>query len=65
MSAADLLDFYQSTFAKIGLLGTEVPAVGGSTAFSFAHENDTVTLTVTATKTGASYSLYAALRATP
>jgi hypothetical protein len=64
MSAADLLDFYQSTFAKVGLPGTEVPAVGGSTAFSFAHGNDTVTVTVTATKSGANYSIYAVLRAT-
>ena len=65
MSAADLLYFYQSAFAKTGLIATEVPAVGGSTAFSFTHSNDTVTLTVTSTKSGANYSLYAVLRATP
>ena len=64
MSAADLLDFYQSAFAKIGLTATEVPAVGGSTAFSFTHTYDTVTLTATSTKYGANYSLYAVLRAT-
>lgn len=64
MSAADLLYFYQSAFAKIGLTATEVPAVGGSTAFSFTHGNDTVTLTATSTKSGANYSLYAVLRAT-
>ncbi|MHC5797829.1 hypothetical protein ACVXZ4_16910 [Lacisediminihabitans sp. FW035] len=65
LAAPDLLDYYQSAFAKIGLYSTEVPAVGGSTAFSFAHGNDTVTLTVTPTKTGADYSIYAVLRATP
>lgn len=65
MSASDLLDFYQSAFAKIGLTATEVPAVGGSAAFSFTHASDTVTLTVTSTKSGANYSLYAVLRATP
>jgi hypothetical protein len=62
-TAADLLDSYEQAFAKIGLSGTEVPAVGGSTAFSFAHGNDTVTVTVTATKSGANYSIYAVLRA--
>ena len=64
-AAADVLAFYQATFSKIGLPETEIPAVGGSTAFSFAHGNDTVTLTVTATKNGANYSIYGVLRATP
>ncbi|CAN5293935.1 hypothetical protein BH09ACT2_BH09ACT2_19380 [soil metagenome] len=65
LSATDLLHSYQSAFVKIGLTATEVPAVGGSTAFSFTHADDTVTLTVTPTKSGANYSVYAVLRATP
>lgn len=64
-ASSDLIDYYQAVFAKVGIPGTSVPAVGGSTALSFAHGGDTVTLTVTSTKGGATYSLYGVLDAAP
>ena len=59
-----VIDFYQSEFAKVSLPGAPLPAVGGSTAFDFARDGNSITLTVTPSSSGGStYSVLGVLRA--
>jgi hypothetical protein len=59
---AQVLAYYEKLFAKAGLPGTEGPAGPDSRSMSFVRGTDSVTITVTTTKTGASYSLFGVLR---
>jgi hypothetical protein len=64
LSRAAVIAFYQSEFAKVSLPGSPLPAVGGSTAFDFARDGNSITLTVAPSSSGGSiYSLLGVLRA--
>ena len=63
VAPVDAIAFYRSALAKHGLLGDPLPAVGGSTALSFARGDDSITLTVTPAKGGGShYTILAVFR---
>jgi hypothetical protein len=59
---AQVVAYYEKLFAKAGLPGTENAAGPDSRSLSFVRGTDSVTLTVTATKSGARYSLFGVLR---
>ncbi len=64
IASTELITYYETQFAKVGLQGSPSPAVGGSTAVSFARGNDTITLTVTPTTGGgARYTVFGVLAA--
>lgn len=57
-----ILLFYRTALARSGFVESAAPAVGGSTAASFAHEADNLVVTVTRTSPKAStYSVYGTL----
>jgi hypothetical protein len=59
IGSAELVDWYSAQFAKLSLPGSLAPATGGSTAFAFANGDDSITLTVTPSKSGGSrYTLF-------
>ena len=58
-STQDVVTFYQTAFGKLGLAGSSSASVGGSTAVSFARGADAITLTVTATRQGSKYTVFA------
>ena len=58
-STQDVVTFYQTAFGKLGLAGSSSASVGGSTAVSFARGADAITLTVTATRQGSEYTVFA------
>ena len=59
---AEVIAYYEKLFAKIGLAGSPVPSTGGTESYSFARGNDSVTLTVTPSKSnGSSYALFGVL----
>jgi hypothetical protein len=58
-----VVDFYNKQFAKFGIAPTAVPAAGGSVAYSFVRDNDSVTLTVTPADGGSRYSVFGVLDA--
>jgi hypothetical protein len=58
-----VVDFYNKEFAKLGIAPTAVPAVGGSVAYSFTRDNDSITLTVTPADGGSRYSVFGVLDA--
>jgi len=61
-SGDEVVAYYEKLFAKIGLAGSPVPSTGGTESYSFARGNDSVTLTVTPSKSnGASYALFGVL----
>jgi hypothetical protein len=60
---AEVVAYYQKLFARAGLPGTETASTPESRSVSFVRGTDSVTLTVTATKTGSRYSLFGVLRA--
>ncbi len=62
-SAADVLAFYRTELAKLGLAGDPLPAVGGSSAVSFARGGDTITVTATPAGGGSRFSVYSVLNA--
>jgi hypothetical protein len=62
LSPAAVLSTYQSEFARMGLQASPLPTVGGSTAFGFTRESNSVTLTVTPTGGGTKYTLLGVLR---
>jgi len=58
----EVIAYYEKLFAKIGLAGSPVPSTGGTESYSFARGNDSVTLTVTPSKSnGSSYALFGVL----
>lgn len=64
LSPKAVIAFYQSEFAKVSLPGSPLPAVGGSTAFDFARDGNSITLTVTPSSSGGStYTVLGVLRA--
>ncbi|WP_394768418.1 hypothetical protein [Lacisediminihabitans sp.] len=64
LSPKALIAFYQSEFAKLSLPGSPLPAVGGSTAFDFARDGNSITLTVKPSGSGGStYTVLGVLRA--
>jgi hypothetical protein len=60
-STQDVVMFYQTAFGKLGLASSPSASVGGSTAVSFARGADAITLTVTATRQGSEYTVFAVL----
>jgi hypothetical protein len=60
---AQVVAYYEKLFAKAGLPATENSAAPDTRSLSFVRGTDSVTLTVTATKTGSRYSLFGVLRA--
>jgi hypothetical protein len=64
-NSTDLIGYYTTALAKVGLSANPLPSVGGSTGLSFARGSDSITLTVTPTSSGSSYSVYGVLSAAP
>jgi len=61
-SGDEVVTYYEKLFAKIGLAGSPVPSTGGTESYSFARGNDSITLTVTPSKSnGSSYALFGVL----
>jgi hypothetical protein len=58
-----VLRFYRLHLSGLGFTERPTTAVGGSEAAAFRRGSDAVTVTVTATRTGASYSVFGTLRA--
>ncbi|HAM26115.1 MAG TPA: hypothetical protein DCP11_05235 [Microbacteriaceae bacterium] len=64
LSPNSVIAFYQSEFAKMSLPGAPLPAVGRSTAFDFARDGNSITLTVSPSGSGGStYTVLGVLRA--
>lgn len=64
LSPQTVTAFYQSEFAKVSLPGAPLPAVGGSTAFDFTSNGNSITLTVSPSGPGGStYTVLAVLHA--
>jgi hypothetical protein len=62
LSASAVIALYQSELAKVSLQGAALPAIGGSTAFGFARDGNSITLTVTPSSSGGStYSVLGVL----
>jgi len=58
LTAPEVLDFYRTTLAELGLVEAAVPAVDGSTALAFSRGLNTVTLTVTPIESGSRYLVF-------
>ncbi|TXN30424.1 hypothetical protein [Lacisediminihabitans profunda] len=64
LSPQAVIAFYQSEFTKVSLPEAPLPAVGGSTAFDFARDGNSITLTVSPSGSGGStYTVLGVLRA--
>jgi len=59
----DIVAFYRTALAKYGMYDTAAPALSGSTSTVFKRDGNSVTLTVTAAKSGTTYALYGAFTA--
>ncbi|TFC07176.1 hypothetical protein E3O42_00060 [Cryobacterium adonitolivorans] len=58
LTPLEVLDFYRTTLAEVGLVDAPVPAVDGSTALAFTRGLNTVTLTVTPIENGSQYTVF-------
>ena len=63
LTVAEVLDFYRTTLAELGLVAAPVPAVDGSTALAFSRGLNTVTLTATPIESGSQYLVFGAFSA--
>lgn len=63
LTVVEVLDFYRSTLAKLGLYDTPAPALDGSSALSFNRGTNTVTLSATAVEGGCRYVVFGAFTA--
>lgn len=57
LDVADVLDFYRTELAKVGMYDTPAPALSGTSALMFARGDHTVTLSATAVKGGCRYAI--------
>lgn len=57
LAVVDVLDFYRTELAKIGMLDAPAPALSGSSALVFARGDHTVTLSATTVKGGCRYAI--------
>jgi len=60
---ADVAAFYNAIFSALGLPGSELQAVAGSNAIAFTQGDESITLTITPTSSGSTYSLFGVLNA--
>lgn len=60
---SDVLAHYNTTLAKLGLVGGSVPAVDNSTATAFTRGPNVVTVTVTSVGGGSRYTVFGVLLA--
>lgn len=58
LTVAEVLDFYRTTLAEVGLVDAPVPAVDGSTALAFTRGLNTVTITATPIENGSQYTVF-------
>ncbi|WP_130177294.1 hypothetical protein [Cryobacterium sp. SO1] len=58
LAAQEVLDFYSTTLAELGLVGAPVPAPEGSSALVFRRGVNTVTLTATPVAAGSEYTVF-------
>lgn len=63
-SPSKVAAYYVAAFAKLGIPKVSLPANAGSTAYSFARNNDTVTITITPATGGCRYTVFGVLHAT-
>ncbi len=58
LTVVEVLDFYRSSLAKLGLYDTPAPALDGSMALSFNRGDNTITLSATAVEGGCRYVVF-------
>lgn len=58
LTVVEVLDFYRSSLAKLGLYDTPAPALDGSMALSFNRGDNTITLSATAVDGGCRYVVF-------
>lgn len=63
-SLDDVTAFYRQAFTALGMLESDSPAVGGSTALRYGRGTDTITLTMTPGDAGTVYTLVGNFTAT-
>ncbi|TFD79419.1 hypothetical protein [Cryobacterium fucosi] len=63
LTVVEVMDFYRTALAKLGLYDTPAPALDGSTALTFNRGNNTVTISVTAIDGGSRYVVFGAFSA--
>jgi hypothetical protein len=58
LSVVEVMDFYRTALAKLGLYDTPAPALNGSSALSFKRGNNTITLSATPVAGGCRYVVF-------
>ncbi|MDJ0323746.1 hypothetical protein QMG61_08210 [Cryobacterium sp. PH31-AA6] len=58
LTVVEVLDFYRSSLAELGLYDTPAPALDGSSALSFTRGSNTITLSATAVDGGCRYVVF-------
>ncbi|GAB3041589.1 hypothetical protein GCM10027052_24210 [Parafrigoribacterium mesophilum] len=61
LSPDEVLGYYRTALAPLGLVTTSVPALAGSVAEAFVRGSSTVTVSVTAVSGGSRYSVHGVL----
>lgn len=60
----DVITYYEKEFAKVGLVGSSIPASAGSLSYSFVRGSNSIALTVKPSKSGGStFTLFGVLNA--
>lgn len=63
LTVVEVMDFYRTALAKVGLYDTPAPALDGSTALTFTRGNNTVTISATTIDGGCRYVVFGAFSA--
>ena len=63
LTGTDVLGYYRTAFAQLGLYDVAAPAAAGSSALAFTRDENSVTITVTERAGGCSYEIFASFTA--